>query len=65
MTSEKLFELHQAAKDAKINGGRVSISADDLLSLLPPAPEVVSKPVTEPAVGDNSRPLEFVDGQKA
>lgn len=59
MTNEKLFELHEAVKYARHNGGMVHIPADELLELLLPQPEIVSKPVAEPAVGDNHRPVEL------
>ncbi len=64
MTNEKLFELHEAAHYAKHNGGKVAFDADDLLAVLPPKPEIVSKAPTEPAVGDNHRPVEYADGKE-
>lgn len=59
MTDEKLFELHEKVKDAKVNGGYVIIDAADLADLLPAQPVAVEFKPAQPAVGDNHQPVEL------
>lgn len=59
MTDETLYELHEKVKDAKVNGGFVTIAAEDLAELLPKQPVIAEAKTSEPAVGDNQRPTDF------
>lgn len=59
MTPEKLYELHEKVKDAKVNGGFVTLAASELAELLPAQPVIVEAKPSEPAAGDNHQPVKF------
>jgi hypothetical protein len=59
LTDARLFELHEQAKDARVNSGKVSLTVDELLEILPPKPVPIPFNPTQPAAGDAQRPTEF------
>lgn len=65
MDDAKLYELHEKVKDAKVNGGFVTLAASELAELLPAQPVIVEAKPSEPAVGDNHQPATFAPAEPA